>query len=211
VKPADSATDERLLLQNQQNKSPVDWSNDGRTLLYATADLKTASDLWALPMAGATEGRQPFPVVNSRFDEIQGQFSPDGQWIAYASDEAGRYDVYVRPFPGPTGRIAVSTAGGTAPRWSRDGRELFYVALDNHLMAVPIRPGRDPRTLSPGTPVALFLTRLVNSGSLTQAGFNSAAQYELTADGHILMNVNADDAGSPPISIVLNWPAAIQK
>ena len=210
-KPADSAGDERPLLTTQQDKSPTDWSKDGGFLLYTVGDPKTASDVWALPMTEPADARKPFPVVQTSFDEIQGQFSPDGRWIAYASNESGRYDVFVKAFPEAGGRFPVSTVGGTNPRWSRDGRELFYVAADNRLMAVPIRPGRDPRTLEAGAPVALFPTHLAAGGNLPPTGFNSGAQYTVTPDGQFLMNVTADDGATSPITVVLNWDAALKR
>jgi hypothetical protein len=101
--------------------------------------------------------------------------------------------------------------GGMSPRWGRDGRELFYVAPDNQLMAVPIRTGGDQRTLITDAPVPLFLTRLATGGNLASTGFNSGAQYVVMPDGNFLMNVSADDAGSPPIFIVLNWQEALRR
>ena len=208
-KPADSAGNERLLLTTPENKSATDWSKDGRVLLYTVADPKTASDLWALPMSEPANARKPFSVLQTSFDEIQGQFSPDGHWMAYVSNESGRYDVYVKPFPDAGGRFLVSTAGGTNPRWSRDGKELFYVA-DNQLMATPIRPGRDARTLTAGAPIALFATHLAMGGNLSARGYNSSAQYTVTSDGQFLMNVTSDDAITSPITLVLNWTAALK-
>jgi eukaryotic-like serine/threonine-protein kinase len=121
-KPANGTADEQPLLVTSQGKSPLDWSRDGRFLLYSAQDPKTASDLWALPMTG---DRKPLPVLHSSFDEIEGQFSPDTRWIAYASNESGRYEIYIRTFPEAGGKWQISTGGGMQPRWSRDGRELF--------------------------------------------------------------------------------------
>ena len=160
-------------------------------------------------MSEPANARKPFSVLQTSFDEIQGQFSPDGHWMAYVSNESGRYDVYVKPFPDAGGRFLVSTAGGTNPRWSRDGKELFYVA-DNQLMATPIRPGRDARTLTAGAPIALFATHLAMGGNLSARGYNSSAQYTVTSDGQFLMNVTSDDAITSPITLVLNWTAALK-
>lgn len=209
-KPADSAADERPLLATAQDKAPMDWSRDGRYLLFTVADPKTSSDLWALPVTGPQEARKAFPVAQTGFDEIQGQFSPDGRWVAYASNESGRYDVFVKPFPEAAGRFPVSIAGGMYPRWSRDGRDLFYVAPDNQLMAVPIRTAQDGRTVTAGAPVALFPTRLAVGGNIPPVGFNSSAQYLVTPPGQFLMNVTADDAVTSPIAILLNWTAALK-
>jgi len=135
-KSASGAGDEQALLVTAQNKSPLDWSPDGRFLLYAAQGEKSASDLWALPLTG---DRMPVPVAQTRFEEVQAQFSPDGRWLAYASNETSRYEIYVRPFPASGGKWQVSSEGGIYPQWRRDGRELFYVAPDNKLMAVPIQ------------------------------------------------------------------------
>lgn len=124
---------EEELLVDDLDKSPLDWSPDGRFVLFSVAASKTGSDLWVLPLFG---DRKPFPILQTALNESAGQFSPDGHWIAYASNESGRFEVYVAPFPGPGGKWQVSAAGGFFPRWRRDTREMFYLAPDNALMAV---------------------------------------------------------------------------
>jgi Tol biopolymer transport system component len=137
-KPVGSAGLARELLKSPEPKFPCDWSRDGRFVLYKAS--KTLSpptlsptiitgdaDLWVLPLDG---DRKPFPVAQERFDERDGQFSPDVKWIAYESDESGRYEIYVQPFPGSGGKHRVSTDGGTQVRWRADGTELFYIAQD---------------------------------------------------------------------------------
>ncbi|MGH9255514.1 MAG: protein kinase domain-containing protein [Vicinamibacterales bacterium] len=208
VKPASGAADEQPLLLNAQDKAPVDWSPDGRVLLFAAQDPKTASDLWALPL---TADRKPFPVVQTGFDEIEGQFSPDGRWLAYASNESGRYEIYVRPFADDGGKWQVSTGGGTQPRWRPDGEELFYIAPDNRMMAVPLGLAADGRSVEAGAPAALFPTRLVTGANVAVGGFNARAQYAVARDGRFLMTVTADDAVASPITIVQNWDAALKK
>ena len=207
-KPATGATDEQPLLVTSQDKSPLDWSPDGRVLLYATQDPKTASDLWALPLTGE---RKPFPVVQTSFDDIEGQFSPDGRWLAYASNESGRYEIYIRPFPEPGGKWQVSTAGGLQPQWRRDGTELSYVAPDNRLMAVPIRLASATRAVDAGMPVALFPTRLASGAFVLAAGYGARAQYAVAPDGRFLMNVSVDETVTSPITIVQNWTAGLKK
>ena len=204
-RPADGSADEQPLLVTPQDKAPQDWSSDGRFMLYAAQDPKTASDLWALRLSG---DRKPFPVVQTPFDEVHGQFSSDGRWVAYASNETGRYEVYVRPFPGSGGKSQVSTGGGIYPRWRHDGKELFYIAPDNRMMAVPIQVAG---TLSAGTAVALFPTQLATGGQVGIGGFNSHAEYAVAADGRFLMNVTADEAVTSPITVVVNWAAGLKK
>ncbi len=155
--------------------------------------------------------RKPFAALESRFDEIQGQLSPDGRWLAYASNESGRYEVYIRTFPEAGGKWQVSAAGGVQPRWRRDGRELYYVAPDARLMAVPIRLAPDTHTPEAGAPAALVPTRLAAGGNLAGTGFLSRAQYAVAADGRFLMNIADDDTVTSAITIVQNWTAAFKK
>jgi Tol biopolymer transport system component len=206
-KPENGATDEQPLLVTLKDKAPLSWSPDGRFLLYAVQDPKTQSDLFALPLPLVGEPK-PVPVATTNFDEVQGQFSPDGRWVAYASNETGRYEVYVRPFPGPGGKWPVSTSGGITPRWRHDGKELFYVSPDNGMMAAPIQITADGPPIL-GAPVPLFPTRLVigNTGS---AGVTSRAQYAVAPDGRFLLNVSADDPAASPITIVLNWMTGLK-
>jgi hypothetical protein len=149
--------------------------------------------------------------VQTSFDEIEGQFSPDGRWLAYASNESGRYEIYVRPFPDAGGKWQVSTGGGTQPHWRPDGKELFYVAPNNRLMAVPLRMAPDARAVEAGAPVALFPTRLASGANIAAAGYNARAQYAVARDGRFLMIVPAEDAVASPITIVQNWTAALKK
>jgi Tol biopolymer transport system component len=214
IKPANGATDEQPLLVSQQNKTPLDWSRDGRFLLFSVLDAKTQSDLWVLPMApsnGSTDARKPFPIVQTSFDETQGQFSPDGRRIAYTSNESGRDEVYARPFSDAGGKWQVSTGGGSQPRWRADGNEIFYVAADAHLMAVPIRATLEGRAIDAGTPLVLFPTHLANGSGISLTGWQSRALYAVTRDGRFLMNVNAVAADIPPLTVVLNWAAGVGK
>lgn len=196
-KPASGAGNEELLVESPRLKTPSDWSPDGRFLLYGVADdPKTGFDLWLLPMQG---DRKPFPFLNQTYEERIGQFSPDGRWVAYVSNQSGRHEIYVRPFPGPGGQWQISTAGGISPRWRADGKELFYIAPDAKLMAVPIAIGGS--SLEPGTPVALFQTRIVFGGTETY----NREQFDVAPDGRFLINVTTDDVASSPITLLLNW------
>jgi Tol biopolymer transport system component len=141
------------------------------------------------------------PFLQTAFDERMGQFSPDGRWVAYQSNESGRYEIYVRPFPGPGGQWQVSTNGGIMPRWRRDGKELYYISRDDSLMATPM--ALSAATLQPGTPVTLFRTRIVGGGVST----DFRHEYDVSADGRFLIVVAADSVASP-ITLLLNWRAA---
>jgi hypothetical protein len=221
VRLADGSADEQPLLVSPGDKAGQDWSSDGRFLLYATQDPKTRTDLWALPITSGGPGRQgsskievgqPLPVAQTEFEESQGQFSPDVKWVAYTSNETGRSEVYVRAFPGPAGRRRISTGGGVYPRWGKEGREIFYVTPDNRLLAVPIRTAPDRSTLTPGAAVELFRTQLATPGGNTNLlGFSSRSEYAVAPDGRFLMNVNLEDSGTSPITVVLNWTAALRR
>src|SRR5262249_55575050 len=143
---------EELLLETPSIKFPQDWSKDGRFLLYGEADPKTGSrDLWALPMIG--NERKPVLIGNTPFEELNGQFSPDGRWVAYETNESGRFEIVVQQFPIPVSKWQVSTGGGTQPRWRADGKELYFIAPDGKLMAASIAEGA---TFTAEAPIALF-------------------------------------------------------
>ncbi len=129
---------EEPVLASDRTKYVTDWSPDGRFILYRAVDATTNLELWALPVGG---GGKPIPFLKASFGVSQGQFSPDGRWVAYASNESGKWEIAVAPFPGPGGNWKVSTAGGTEPRWRRDGKELYYLAPDGKLMAVDVKTG----------------------------------------------------------------------
>ena len=191
-----------LLLATPQNKTATDWSRDGRFILFRSVDPATSHDLWALPLDG---NKTPFPVVRTRFTESYGQFSPDGNWIAYQSDDSGRVEIYVQPFPGPGTKVPISTSGGAQMRWSNDGKELFYLALDGRLMAVPLQRSSQGHALTPGQPVPLFDANVGGVVPL-QSGYREA--WTISRDGQrFLMNTIVERASAPPITIILNWRA----
>ena len=215
LKPSNGAGSEELLLESAQDKIPFDWSHDGRFLLYAGLDPQTSSDLWVLPIEG---DRKPFVFLKTNVEERRAQFSPDGRWVAYMSNESGRYEIYLRPFSGATsgtssgapsgagarGQWQLSTSGGISPRWRGDGKELYYIAPDSKLMATPI--AASGATIEPGTPVALFQTRIYGGG----VDVNTGAQYDVSSDGRFLINTVLEDAASP-ITLLQNWAAGLNK
>lgn len=198
-KSASGVGNEEVLLKSGETKIPEDWSSDGQVILYQTSNPKTKRDLWVLPMSG---DREPFPFLQTEFNEWQAQLSSDGKWIAYTSDESGAPEVYVQTFPASGGRWRVSTGGGSQPRWRRDGKELFYIAPDRKLMAVDVMPGA---TFEASVPKALFDTRIL---SLTE--FRN--HYAVTADGQrFLINSRIEETNVTPISVVVNWTADLKR
>jgi hypothetical protein len=178
------------------------WSPDGQTLAFVEAHPETGNDIWVLPLTGE---RRPRAIIHTRFSEAYPAFSPDGHWLAYASDESGRNEVYVQPYPGPGLRQQVSTDGGTAPAWSGDGRELFYTTTQSvggqatltKMMAVGValRP-----TFTAGAPRVLFQGRYGASAIIRG--------YDVTADGRRFLMVQQKDR--PPVTVtdmilVQNW------
>jgi hypothetical protein len=187
-KPADGSTADTLLLASSEHKVPEDWSPDGRYLLYHAQHPSTDRDLWVLPMTGA---RTPQPIATTASEEWAARFSPDGQWIAYDSNESGRSEIYLQRFPGPGGKVQVSTSGGGRPHWRGDGRELYYLAPGKRLMSVPITmPGSDVEV---GTPTVLFT-----------APATTADVFLPSPDGQrFLFSVVVEPPG--PLTMLLNW------
>jgi hypothetical protein len=201
VKAADGSGSEEPLLQSSDTKRPNSWSPDGRFILYWSS--RNNGDLMVLPMPDPltkSGGSQPYPFLSTPFNENQGVFSPDGKWVAYASNESGRYEIYVRPFPGPGGEWQVSTGGGTMPRWRPVGAggkfELYYHSPDQKLMAVTVSVAGG--TLLPGTPEVLFPTHMGPEGIFRQG-------YDVARDGRFLIVTQMDDGSTEPIHLLLNW------
>jgi len=200
-KAASLAGEDTLLLKSDYNKFPTDWSQDGRFIIYHQDDPMTKFDVWGLSVAGGGEAK-PFPLIRTEASEIAGTLSPDGRWLAYASDVSGRYEVWVQGFPGGGGKQQVSTGGGGSPRWRRDGRELFYYAADGKLMAMTVRSGKSFKV---GPAVSLFEFR---------TGFvqDFAPPYAVTDDGQrFLINAVVETKPNAPLTVVVNWAADLKK
>jgi len=198
AKPANSSSGDQLLFKSTNLKAPNDWSADGQIILYNDFDPKTSSDLWVLPLSG---DQKPSPVMQTPFGETNGRFSPDGKWIAYESTESGPGQIYVQGFPSGS-KTQVSTDGGFQPRWRADGKELFYIGPDKKLMAVDLKS--EAGGIQVGTPRILFELRVSN--------LPGPPYYDVTRDGQrFLINVAGEETTPTPMTVVMNWNAALKK
>ena len=198
-RPASGTGAEQTLIPQPGLRIANDVSPDGRFLLFAVQVPQTRVDLWALPL---TAGAIPIPIAQTPYDEMGGQFSPDGQWVAYQSNKSGRMEVYVTRFPSGGASQQVSSAGGAQPRWRLDGGEVFYLAADGRMIGVPIRCNVNEQTCDPGAPTPLFPTRLASGANVLPA-VGTRPQYDVAADGRFLMNVAI--APPPPLTVAFNW------
>jgi Tol biopolymer transport system component len=181
-------------------KSPNDVSSDGGLLLYCPLTTR-GYDLGVLTLTGEHKAST---FLSTPFNEAQARFSPNTRWVAYASDESGTFEVYVRPFPAATGQTQISIAGGTQPEWRRDGRELFYISADGKLTAVPVTT--DGATFSAGTPRGLF------DVEVPEPNPPFPTDYAVTADGQrFLVNTVVDQPTRPALTVILNWTADLKK
>ena len=201
-RPSDgSGASERLATSDLQ-QAPGAWTPDGKTLLFMQGEQATGYDIWTLSLEG---DRQPHPFLQTRFNEQYADLSPDGRWLAYASNQSGRAEVYVQPYPGPGARQQISVDGGTAPAWSRDGRELFYItnpsvggqAALTKMMVVAVQ---SKPTFTAGTPRLLFQGRYGATANIRG--------YDVSPDGRRFLMVQQKDRPAIRLAdmiIVQNW------
>jgi eukaryotic-like serine/threonine-protein kinase len=177
----------------------MDWSRDGRFILYEEeAGPGSKRSLWILPVApGDAEPRR---YLNTAFNEGLGQFSPDTRWVAFQSDESGRYEIYIDTFPLPHGKVRISTTGGILPEWGADGRELFYVSADSMLVSVSLKPGT--RSLVPSAPHTLFPLLVIDT---------DVSPYDVARDGQRFLVLETAEGTARPLTIIANWPALMKK
>jgi serine/threonine protein kinase len=193
---------EVAVLKNGHRQYASDWSRDGRFLLYTEVGPKTGSDIWYLenPLGKNGPGK-PVLFLGTNATESQAQFSPDGHWVAYDSGESGKSEIYIRPFPSGSGQIKVSSDVARDPRWSPDGKEIYYLASPGGsytLMAAAVRPGRDG-TLDVGVSQPLF--EFHGTGAIPTLNI---FLYSPAPGGRFLVNIDADK-GAPVINLITNW------
>jgi serine/threonine protein kinase/Tol biopolymer transport system component len=195
---SDGRLEPELVVESAVNKFSYSWSSDGRFLLFNTnSNLpNTGSDVWVKPMPDGPVSQ----FIGTGFNEGGARFSPDNRWVTYNSDESGRSEIYVVPFPKGPGKWPVSIDGGTSARWRRDGREIFYLSADGMLMAAEVRAqGAELRV---GPPQPLFQTRIGGA----------RIPYASSADGQRFLVATIEKAGqASPITLLTNWPALVNK
>ena len=202
LSPTDGSSAAALLLDTRDPKVLYDWSRDGRFILYTSQDPQTRTDLWYLERTAAGDGWEPRLLLSAPADERHPRLSPDGRYVAYQSDKSGRLEVYVQPFPDGGRRTTVSTEGGSQPRWSRDGAELFYVAPGDTLVAAQVSTEGE-FTISSSAP--LFQREGLAHG-------HRLSQYDVSLDGQRFLTtepVNADGeavVSDTFVRVVVNWP-----
>ena len=192
-KAVSGAGQEEALVKDPRSHRVEDWSRDGRYIVEKVFDPKTSYDIWVLPTFG---DRKPFPYINTEFREENAKLSPNGQFLAYRSDESKRNEVYVQTFPEHGGKWQVSTGGGDLPVWSRDGRELYFISGDNKMMAVELKG--DGKKFDAGVPKPLFEVR-------------TQAQFDVSKDGRFLIHVPQDQAATNvPLTVVFSWQSGLK-
>jgi Tol biopolymer transport system component len=195
TKNADGSGSERQVTgETTSVQGPWDWSRDGQLLLWRNGEL------WYVSLSD----HQPKPIFQQRWLVRNAQFSPDGKWVAYSSNETGGWEVYVSPFPRAESKWQVSRGGGREPRWRRDGKELFYLSSEGKMMAVAVKAGS---SFESGSPIALFQTHVRQPISALDM-----VSYDVSADGQrFLVNTKAAEVNTAPLSVILNWASEMEK
>ena len=201
-KSATGAGAETVIDLGDVSAIPVNWSPDGKYLIFSQLRPNgNGFEPWLLPLFGE---RKAVPFLQSQFDRIQARISPDSHYVAYTTNESGTFQIVVQTFPDPNGgKWQISAEGGVEPKWRRDGRELYYLALDGKMMAVPITVP----AFSAGKPTALFQTQL----TVNKANPTRDRRYDIAPDGRFLMVVPDSSGPALPFTALVNWYAALEK
>jgi dipeptidyl aminopeptidase/acylaminoacyl peptidase len=191
-------SDRQLVLDSPEPVYINDWSPDGRSLLYTRASQTTVQDLWRFSFADHTQE----PWLATPFNESHAQYSPDGKWIAFTSDDSGHQEIYVRRLDGKD-PVRVSATGGSFARWRADGTELFYRSLDGRLMAVPVSVASD--RFVPGTPIPLI--------EIVEPLGTYAYPYDISPDGAKVLTLRSvtGERATAPLTVLVQWDAGLRK
>jgi serine/threonine-protein kinase len=205
---ADGTSEPQRLTDSNTNQIPTSWHPSGKFLAYYETRPDTRQDIMILPMEGdETSGwkpGKPTPFLQTPFAEAEPAFSPDGRWIAYLSDESGRGEIYVRPFPGPGGKWQISTAGGVLPTWSKNGREIFFEAFDKKIMVVNYQV--EGESFHAGKPQVWSEATIASAGSVRD--------FDLHPDGQrfaILKAADTQPQKLDKVTFVFNFADVLRK
>jgi len=201
-KSSSGVGNDQLVYESSKNEIAVDLSPNGRYVVFSRTKGQGVNDTWVFD----AQEKKESPFVESQFDKIHARVSPDGRWLAYGTNDSGMYQVVVQSFPDPNGgKWQITAQGGVEPKWRRDGRELFYLALDGKLMSVPVS---GDAAFKAGTPVPLFQTPLTVSRNQPSRD----RRYDVASDGRFLIAVPSGAGIVPaPITAVVNWPARLSR
>lgn len=231
VKPADRSQDEELVVETERPAIPMSWTPDGRTLVYSMTTAAGAGDVWTVDLDTGPESAAP--LLETPADERNPQISPNGRMLAYSSNETGRSEIYIRPFPAGPGRTQVSVDGGVFPRWRNDSRELYFMNLISFGGVMASEISINGTSVDRAVPIRLFQAHFIN---VAHAGGQHHA-YAVSGDGQrflipgfsqpqqafggvgptsaaivpvVIADRQANAGGVPgsgnPITVVLNWP-----
>jgi serine/threonine protein kinase len=194
---------DEVVFDSDQTEIPIHWSPNGRYAVFSRPKRGANTspyDTWIVDLMGE---KKATPFIESPFDKIHARISPDGRWIAYATNDSGMYQIVVQSFPDPNGgKWQITAQGGLEPKWRRDGRELYYLALDGTLTAVPVKTDR---TFEAGTPEPLFETEL----TINRNQPSRDRRYDVAADGRFLIVTTTGTTGPAPVTAVVNWTAGL--
>ena len=193
IKSSNGTGGAKPLLLSGKPFLPIDWSRDGKFIAYDQRGPNGMFDIWILPLSG---DRKPFPFIHDRADEPYGVFSPDGHWFAYESNETGRFEVYVVPFPGPGGKWQISSGGGIEPAWRSDGKGLYYLAPGSKLME---------------SDVTTRGSVVVVGSSHELFHMDSLRSYQVADNGTRFLVLESEENASPTLTLVTNWGAHLKK
>ena len=195
VMRADQPGSEELVLATEDAKTAESWAPDGRSLIFQLSTPRDRADLWLLPLEG---DRKPAPFLATTFSERNARFSPDGRWVAYTSDVSGAFEVYVRPFHESGGTWRVSNRGGQTPAWRGDGREIYYLAPDDMLMAAAVKGTAPFQTEAPAPLFKLAVSDAIDP------------QYDVFPDGKRFLVNQQISSKEEPTNVLVNWAAALK-
>jgi eukaryotic-like serine/threonine-protein kinase len=201
MKPSSGVGEKKVLYGSKRDKVPTDISPDGKYLLYCDFDTKTGRDIWSLPL---TDNPTPIPIAVSPFTELSAHYSPDGKWVAYASNETGKLEVYLRSFPSNTVKLQISNGGGATPQWDGSGSALYFI--DGTGKMTMVRITYTGTSIHAGSPVPLFQT------TFSSPNASPGHIFDVSRDGkRIIMSDERFREGSPqPLDLILHWTEGLK-